>query len=124
MDRTENTSPNSSSIVASRSCRTDHVENTVSQLVHWCVLGTCCLATGLHATVFLSSTEYETVSTTIRRLMLIHMALNNGLTSTGKINVDVSGRTKKEIVLICFKVQQQCLLGGTEKHSKNPHYSC
>jgi hypothetical protein len=38
---------NCSSIVASRSRRTGRVENTASQLVHWCVLGMCCLATGV-----------------------------------------------------------------------------
>jgi hypothetical protein len=43
---TENTSPNSS-IVASRSCRTDLVENTAYKLVHWCVLEICCLPTGV-----------------------------------------------------------------------------
>jgi hypothetical protein len=41
--RIENTASNSS-IVSSRSCRTDRVENISSQLVHWCVLGICCLA--------------------------------------------------------------------------------
>jgi hypothetical protein len=35
--RIENTSPDSSSIVASRSCHMDHIENTSSQLLHWCV---------------------------------------------------------------------------------------
>jgi hypothetical protein len=39
--------PKKSSIVASRSYRTDRVENTSSQLVHGCVLGICCLATGV-----------------------------------------------------------------------------
>jgi hypothetical protein len=82
------------------------------------------LATGLHATIFLSSTTYETVSTKIRRLMLIYMVLNSALTSTGRMNADDSGRMKKEIVLSCFKVQQQHLLWGTEEHSKNPHYRC
>jgi hypothetical protein len=38
--RTEN-----SSIVVSWSCSTDHVDNTASQLVHWCMLGICCPAT-------------------------------------------------------------------------------
>jgi hypothetical protein len=57
----ENTFSNSSSIVALRSCFTDSVDHTASQLVHWCVLGKCCLATkviyshylatGLHATI-------------------------------------------------------------------------
>jgi hypothetical protein len=35
------------SIVTSRSCRTGLVENTASQLVHWCVLGICCRATAV-----------------------------------------------------------------------------
>jgi hypothetical protein len=34
-------SPNSS-IVVSRRCRTDRVENTASQVVHLCLLGICC----------------------------------------------------------------------------------
>jgi hypothetical protein len=38
MDRISDTSPNSSSTVASRTYRTDSVENTVSQLLHCCVL--------------------------------------------------------------------------------------
>jgi hypothetical protein len=37
------TSPNSSSIVASHSYRTDRVQNTASQLLHCCVLQICCL---------------------------------------------------------------------------------
>jgi hypothetical protein len=56
------TSPNSS-IVAPRSSRTDRVENTASQLLHWCksvatITNTgCCLqihylATGLHTKIF------------------------------------------------------------------------
>jgi hypothetical protein len=40
-DRTDNTSPNSF-IVASHSYRMDRVENTVFQLLHWCVLRICC----------------------------------------------------------------------------------
>jgi hypothetical protein len=44
-DRIENTASNGSSTVESRSYRTDLVENTASQLVHWYVLGICCLAT-------------------------------------------------------------------------------
>jgi hypothetical protein len=42
MDRVGNISPNSSSIVASRSRRADCVENTASQLVRLYVLGICC----------------------------------------------------------------------------------
>jgi hypothetical protein len=42
MDRTENTSPNSSSIVASRSYRMDRLENTASQLLHCCLLRIWC----------------------------------------------------------------------------------
>jgi hypothetical protein len=38
---------NSLSVVASRSCRKDRVENTDSQLAHWCSLGICCLGTGV-----------------------------------------------------------------------------
>jgi hypothetical protein len=34
--------PNCSSIVASRSCRKDRVENTAPLLVHWCMLGSRC----------------------------------------------------------------------------------
>jgi hypothetical protein len=41
MDCIETSSPNRSYIVASRSCRTDRIENTTSQLVHSCVLGIC-----------------------------------------------------------------------------------
>jgi hypothetical protein len=37
----------SSSIVAPRRCPTDRLENTSPQLVHWCVLGNCCVATGV-----------------------------------------------------------------------------
>jgi hypothetical protein len=61
MNRVENTASNSFYIVATHSCPTDHVENTSSQLVHWCMLGICWpatsvlyshyLATGLHATI-------------------------------------------------------------------------
>jgi hypothetical protein len=62
-DFTQNTSPNNS-IVASRSCGTDRVENTASQLLHWCVLRICCslhpatvarshyLASGLRAILY------------------------------------------------------------------------
>jgi hypothetical protein len=39
-------SSNSSSTVASRSSHMDPIENNSSQLVHWCVLEICCLATG------------------------------------------------------------------------------
>jgi hypothetical protein len=57
---------NSPSTVASRSCRTDLVENTTSKLVHWCMLGISCLATdvvsqnpflatGLHGTMSFGS---------------------------------------------------------------------
>jgi hypothetical protein len=42
-----------SSIVAARSCHMDRVENAAFQLLHGCELGICCLATGLHATVYL-----------------------------------------------------------------------
>jgi hypothetical protein len=38
-DSIENTASNSYSIVGSRSCHTDHVENTASKLVYWCVVG-------------------------------------------------------------------------------------
>jgi hypothetical protein len=41
------TPPNSSPFVASHSCRTDHVGNTASQLVHLCRLGIFCLAAGV-----------------------------------------------------------------------------
>jgi hypothetical protein len=46
MDRKKSTSLDSSSIFALRSFRTDQIENTFSQLVHWCVLGIC-LAMGI-----------------------------------------------------------------------------
>jgi hypothetical protein len=46
------TSPNRFCI-ASGSYRTDHVENSASQLVHWCVLGICCLATGVVYRVYM-----------------------------------------------------------------------
>jgi hypothetical protein len=49
MDCIESTSPKSSSIVASRSYRTDCMENTASQLLHCCVLWICCLAMGVFA---------------------------------------------------------------------------
>jgi hypothetical protein len=39
-------SPNSSYIFTSYSCHTDCVQNTTSQLFHWCMLGICCLAMG------------------------------------------------------------------------------
>jgi hypothetical protein len=42
---TENIASNSSSIVASRSCSTDWVENTSSHLDNGYVLGICCLTT-------------------------------------------------------------------------------
>jgi hypothetical protein len=44
-DHIENTAYNSSSTVASHSCRTDGVENTASQLVHWCLFRISFLAT-------------------------------------------------------------------------------
>jgi hypothetical protein len=47
MNFIENTAPNTFSIVASRSCRTDRLENTDSQLVHWFVLGIYYLAKGV-----------------------------------------------------------------------------
>jgi hypothetical protein len=46
-DRIVNTVSNSSSIVVSRSCCTDRLENTASQLVLWCVLGFCYLSTSV-----------------------------------------------------------------------------
>jgi hypothetical protein len=55
MDRTENTSPNSSSIVASHSYHTDRVGNTASQLIHNCILRIYCLATGVFAEPFTSN---------------------------------------------------------------------
>jgi hypothetical protein len=42
VDRTENTSPNSSSIVASHSYHMDSTDSTASQLLHCCVLWLCC----------------------------------------------------------------------------------
>jgi hypothetical protein len=48
-DCLENTS--SINYIVSRSFCTDCLENIASQLVHWGVLGTCCIATGLHATI-------------------------------------------------------------------------
>jgi hypothetical protein len=42
----ENTAPNSYSIVVSSSCHMYRIENTVFQLVYWCVL-----AMGLHVTM-------------------------------------------------------------------------
>jgi hypothetical protein len=41
-DRTGNIFPNNSSTAASRSCGTDRVENTASQLLYWWVLRICC----------------------------------------------------------------------------------
>jgi hypothetical protein len=46
-DRIENASPNSSSIAASLTYRMDRVENTSFQLLHYCLLWICCLATGV-----------------------------------------------------------------------------
>jgi hypothetical protein len=54
-DRIQNTSPNSSSTVASRSYSTDRVENTASQLLHCYVLRICCLATSVFAESFSSN---------------------------------------------------------------------
>jgi hypothetical protein len=51
-DRIGNTSPNNSSIVASRRYRTDRVENTSSLSLHCCVLRICCLATDVFAQPF------------------------------------------------------------------------
>jgi hypothetical protein len=53
-DRIENTSLNVS-VPASRSYRTDRVENTASQLLHCCLLRICCLATGVFAEPFPSN---------------------------------------------------------------------
>jgi hypothetical protein len=60
--RRENLKSHKSSVVASHRCRTNCVENTTSQLVHWCLLGICCghyLATTvdyrLHAAICLSA---------------------------------------------------------------------
>jgi hypothetical protein len=47
MDHVENTASNCSSIAVSRSCHIDCVVNAASQLVHWCVLGICFLASGV-----------------------------------------------------------------------------
>jgi hypothetical protein len=44
--------PFSSSVVSSCSYRKDSVGNTVYQLLHYCVLLICCLATDVHATTF------------------------------------------------------------------------
>jgi hypothetical protein len=55
MYRTENTSPNNSSIAASRSYRTDRVENTASHLLHCCVLRICRLETAVFAEPFPSN---------------------------------------------------------------------
>jgi hypothetical protein len=49
MDRIENTSPDSFSVVTSCSYRMDRTENTASQLIHRCVLRICFLATGVSA---------------------------------------------------------------------------
>jgi hypothetical protein len=57
-DRTENTSPNSSYIFASRSCNKDRDENIASQLLHCCILQICCLATGVFAELFLSNVSF------------------------------------------------------------------
>jgi hypothetical protein len=42
-----------SSVDASRKCRTDDVRNTSSKLVHWCLLGICCLATDVVYRVYM-----------------------------------------------------------------------
>lgn len=46
-DHIKNTASNSSSVVELRRCCTDRLESTASTLVHLCMLGTCCLATGV-----------------------------------------------------------------------------
>jgi hypothetical protein len=51
-DRIENSTRNSSSIVASRRYRTGRIENTDSQLLHCCVLRIWCLAKGVFAESF------------------------------------------------------------------------
>jgi hypothetical protein len=43
----KNTSPNSSSVVASRSCHMNLVENSASRLLHCSMLRICCLGTGM-----------------------------------------------------------------------------
>jgi hypothetical protein len=49
------TSPNDSSIVASRNYRTDRVENISPQSLHCCVLRICCLTTGVFEEPFPSN---------------------------------------------------------------------
>jgi hypothetical protein len=49
------TPSNSSSTVASRSCRKDRVENIASQLVHWYLLGFCRPTTGVVKESWLSN---------------------------------------------------------------------
>jgi hypothetical protein len=80
MDRVENTASNNSSIVASRNCRTDHVENTASQLAHWCVLGICCLPTGVVYRVIILQRVYMlqySVPPQNSHLILIWCTLSN-----------------------------------------------
>jgi hypothetical protein len=58
-DCIENTSPSSSSIVASLSYCTDCRENTTFQLLHCCMLQICCLATaGLQIRLSLLSSQF------------------------------------------------------------------
>jgi hypothetical protein len=63
MDCTENTSPNSSSIVVSCCCCTDRVENIALWLVHWCLLGICCLATGIVYSHYIAASQHATILT-------------------------------------------------------------
>jgi hypothetical protein len=61
MDRIDNTSPNSSSFVASCSYHTDHVY-IASQLLHCCMLWICCLATAASCGfAVLALSKYATV---------------------------------------------------------------
>jgi hypothetical protein len=55
MDRTENASPNRSSIVASHSYRTNHAENTTSRVLHCRMLWICCPAMSMFADPFPSN---------------------------------------------------------------------
>jgi hypothetical protein len=57
MDCIENTSPNSSSLVASCRYRTDHVANIDWQFIHCCMIWICCLAMGMFAGLYPSNSS-------------------------------------------------------------------
>jgi hypothetical protein len=65
----ENTA-SSNSIAASCSCLMDHIENTTSLLVNWCVLGICCIATGIVYRVITSNRTTCYIAPSLRLFFL------------------------------------------------------